>query len=50
MHRIDVQLSETQVIDIHQIEHAIRLRFTPVVPGVIWKRASPVPMRERLGK
>ena len=47
MHRIDVQLSETQVIDIHQIEHAIRLRFTPVVPGVIWKRASPVPMRER---
>mmetsp|Transcript_4136 Transcript_4136/g.16424 ORF Transcript_4136/g.16424 Transcript_4136/m.16424 type:complete len:380 (+) Transcript_4136:2472-3611(+) len=44
---VGVRLRQTQVVDVHQIQHAIRLRLAPVVPRVIRHRAPALPVGER---
>jgi len=47
VHRVNVQLSQSQVINVHQVEHSVSLRLAPVIPRIVWHRAATIPVRER---
>ena len=46
VHRVGIRLGQTKKVDVHEIEDAVRLCLTPVVPGVVGHGAATLPVGE----
>ena len=46
MHRVGIRLGQAEKVDVHEVEHAVRLGLAPVVPGVVGHGAATFPVGE----